>query len=542
MNQRLPYEKLIAEKLKDTPVPDEQKAWPRMNALLDREMPVGETKVQKRPGNKWWWAGGLVIVMVTGVWISFLFTNEKSEPVPRQVQNTFPVATQSANDAQSTPDKKNVLDNALQQLPKYNPEVTAGKKSRELKLSQSAVEPALQESAKTQISYSAAKNTGVDPNKMQSSAPPGNKTAVTPPLAYKPVLVVSANGSKNNCLSNTRPIAGPFIATPFSQVPDLQSFIPASEIAITLNAVTGKTPVMASMMPVTIDNTTVNENISIIKSLADQSSGTLPKSDLAALLPDVRTERKKLLREIKRQERKEERALSKSYRTYHSFWGEAPDRWFAAGIAPYQNFAIASQQSYHYNAAAGKNIITDYIPSPYLQLHVTNRVYLLSEFQFNSPQYTAPLLLSQRKMTIPAANTNYTEQIYLRKLYYFNMPVSFYYSPIRNFYLGSGLQFSSFASGLADLEQRNADNRLLFSERIKLKDDTLSAKFSNTEWRYLFDANYYHGRFMVGFRYNQALNHLIDSDNRFGSTAVRARNQAFQFYIRYNLVVSGRRP
>ncbi|HRN57877.1 MAG TPA: hypothetical protein PLL71_15565, partial [Agriterribacter sp.] len=292
---------------------------------------------------------------------------------------------------------------------------------------------------------------------------------------------------------------------------------------------------------VTTGNSGYSNFSDIIEPARSNKAGTSILPSYVPALPDVSAQRKTLLREMKRRERKEEKELAKSYRSYHSFWGESADRWFAAGIAPYQNIAVASQQTYNHNSATGKNIITDYIPSPYLQLHVTNRVYLLSEFQFNTPQATPSLLLSHKELTVPSGNAGYAENIYLRKLYYFNMPVSFYYSPVKNFYLGSGLQFSSFNSGLADREQRSSNNTLLRSETIKLKDDSLSSKINGSEWRYLFDANYYYNRFMLGFRYNQALNNFVDLRVNNILPPTQARNQAFQFYIRYNLVVSDRK-
>jgi hypothetical protein len=293
--------------------------------------------------------------------------------------------------------------------------------------------------------------------------------------------------------------------------------------------------------PVRIQNAGYSSRENVLQPARGYEAGILTVPAYVSTLPALSAKRKELLRAMKRQERKEKKELARSYRTSHSFWGETTDRWFAAGIAPYQNIAVASQQTYNYNSAAGKNILMDYIPSPYLQLHVTNRIYLLGEFQFNTPQATPSLLLSHKTFAVPAVNTNYTENIYLRKLYYFNMPVSFYYSPVRNFYIGSGLQFSSFNSALADMEQRSADNTLLRSETIKLKDDSLSSKINGSEWRYLFDANYYHNRFMFGFRYNQALNNFIDLHINNILPPTQARNQAFQFYIRYNLVVSDRK-
>ena len=135
---------------------------------------------------------------------------------------------------------------------------------------------------------------------------------------------------------------------------------------------------------------------------------------------------------------------------------------------------------------------------------------------------------------------SYTENVYLRKLYYFNLPVSFYYSPVKNFYIGSGLQYSSFNSGLAYLEQLAPNNDLIHSEVLKVQGGQLASKIKDSEWRYLFDANYFINRLMIGFRYNQAMGDYINFRAGNWGAPARGRNQAFQFYLRYNLVVGKR--
>ena len=41
MNQKLPYEQLIADKLQHLPLPDVDESWQEMKKLLDRELPPG---------------------------------------------------------------------------------------------------------------------------------------------------------------------------------------------------------------------------------------------------------------------------------------------------------------------------------------------------------------------------------------------------------------------------------------------------------------------------------------------------------------------
>ncbi|HRP33006.1 MAG TPA: hypothetical protein PKV73_14005 [Agriterribacter sp.] len=539
MNQKLPYEKLIADKLQDMRLPDEELMWQQMHTRLDAEMPVSP-KRKPGGGGKWWQIGSMVIVIVAGIWLSNRSTYNGAIPGPANDEHVSVLPPAVANHANTNASHQR-LNSAAATNPVQHPA------HAEYSQHNLSAPPLPQKSGNAFLPENKTTDRSVDKTHLLMQAPivdatthPQNKKNSTTPVPLKVeetaissypltrVFISEINIPATSVTDERQHDASDLRSSPASSLPDHTGRFTALPVTAVYNKVFSK-------------NTTTHYEHSVIKAAPRNETGVITVPAYVYALPDVRSEKKKLLREIHRSERREERALAKSYKTYQTFWGEATDRWFAAGIAPYQNIAIGNQQSYHRNAAAGKNIITDYIPSPYLQLHVTNRIYLLSEFQFNSPQSTPSLLLSQKNFTVPLANAGYSENIYLRKLYYFNIPLSFYYSPLRNFYLGSGLQFSSFTSGLADVEQRAANNTLLYSETIKLKDDSLSSGIRSSEWRYLFDANYYYQRLMVGFRYNQALSNLVVPAANSGTPTARLRNQAFQFYIRYNLVVSGRR-
>src|SRR5690606_9426201 len=106
--------------------------------------------------------------------------------------------------------------------------------------------------------------------------------------------------------------------------------------AVTIN--NNKTNIAERSIPstgynsVSTGNTDFSNRENIIKPAISSEAGILTVPAYVYTLPDVSAKRKDLLRAMKRQERKEEKELAKSYRTYHSFWGETTDRWFAAGI------------------------------------------------------------------------------------------------------------------------------------------------------------------------------------------------------------------
>lgn len=189
-----------------------------------------------------------------------------------------------------------------------------------------------------------------------------------------------------------------------------------------------------------------------------------------------------------------------------------------------------------YNLWAGHNTVSDYLPSPHLQYHVSDKTFFQTEAQLLSPQFIPTTLLSHYTQS----NTNYTvtSSIYARKLYYFNVPVSVHHSPFPGFYMGTGIQFSSMLSGVALKEDRKwipGTGEQITETYSRFRNDTLSAKMNTSEFRVLLDANYYFNKFTVGLRYNQALTNYISSQLMPGSPYTFEKNRALQFYLRYNL-------
>ncbi|MBX3256751.1 MAG: hypothetical protein KF862_21625 [Chitinophagaceae bacterium] len=555
MNQKLPYEKLIAEKMQELPVPDVNASWQQMKRRLDEEMPF-EGGSQKRPGGSWWWKGGLIVLVSAGIGalifsyarggaeenIVKVSSQEQTIIIAEQKETITPI---DQNFTPSTNHKNNQPKTNIAGTDALSSNGLAGAPAASDPASISKKEPGKSNTGRFKKPERNAAETDEQPLSLFTGATPSNHIKKVP--GNTSVAKEESNSINKNAGNNA---ASEISEEPFEQVVNTASpnndpnsyTAPANSNATTQQpyndpapALTGTTANNESYVMASVPN----ENILYSSHLLSTVAGSLSVPAGVWQLPDVTAQKKAILREMRKQERKQERELAKSYRTSKSFWGEQPDRWFAAGVAPYQNFSIGSQQTYNYNSAGSKNIATDYIPAPYFQLHITNKVYVLSEFQFNAPQSTPSLLLSQKQLTVPMNTVGYTESTYLRKLYYFNMPLSFYYSPVKNFYVGSGMQFSSFNSGLAYTEQRSADNNLIRSENIKIKDDSLSSKITSSEWRYLFDANYYVNRFMFGFRYNQALNDFVRINNSL--TPMQARNQSFQLYLRYNIIVSDKR-
>lgn len=530
MSQKLPYEKLIAEKMQELPVPDAEASWQKMKRLLDDEMPSGGG-VKKRPGGGWWWKGGLIALISAGTG-ALIYSNARDGGAEAVAAVEY---TEQSIDISEPTKPANSID--------QNSTLSPAQKDKKTEATSVEYKDFVNASQTKQSSLPDKIKLAGNDVENKSSANGNNQ-----PLIKKSVNA-TLNGSAPDKTVHGSTYTNNKIKPPTTPG-EKGTDVPDNHISFYNNRINQTTyehdssSAIKSKWKITAEHyyvmaTVPNENISYSELPVNSSNISVPEN--VWQLPDVTAEKKAILKQMRRQEKKQERELAKSYRSHQSFWGEQPERWFAAGLAPYQNFSIGSQQFYNYNSGGSKSIATDYLPAPYLQLHVTNRMYVLSEFQFNAPQSTPSLLLSQKSLTVPMSSVGYTESTYLRKLYYFNMPVSFYYSPVKNFYLGSGLQFSSFNSGLAYTEQRAANNALIKSDNIKIKDDSLSSKITASEWRYLFDANYYVNRFMFGVRYNQALNNFINLNVNNALPPVQARNQSIQLYIRYNIIMSDKR-
>lgn len=225
--------------------------------------------------------------------------------------------------------------------------------------------------------------------------------------------------------------------------------------------------------------------------------------------------------------------------------GTGDNKNFVFGLTLPLTVAISDQKTSAYNFSGGANKISDYLPSPHVQYHINDKSFLQTELQFYAPQYIRPALLYQQSQlnASGAGNNLYkTRSVYTEKLYYFNLPVSGYYSPFKNFYLGTGMQYSRLLSGIAHVQETTGPAMNPSTNNVVVNDyfsrfsrDTLSAALNPNEFRVLLDANYYWKKFTMGFRYNQALGNYISMQVNGFNPYYTDRNKSFLFYLRYNL-------
>lgn len=215
---------------------------------------------------------------------------------------------------------------------------------------------------------------------------------------------------------------------------------------------------------------------------------------------------------------------------------------WAAGLQDSKSFPVGAQQAYNYDANLKKDLWADYIPSPYFQYHISRKIAFQTALQLNNPQYTESVTIF-RKAGDTSGGVQITNDttVTVRKLYYFNIPFLVYYSPLRNLYLGAGLQFSNLRNGIAfqnnvvhHVGGSSLTDTVTSSTVISLKENRPA--YNNlrmTDWRALFEMNYYWKRITLGLQYQQALGNYLYTPVE-GSSG-RDRNSSFDVYLRYNL-------
>jgi hypothetical protein len=215
---------------------------------------------------------------------------------------------------------------------------------------------------------------------------------------------------------------------------------------------------------------------------------------------------------------------------------------FAVGIN--QFFPVGHQKENNFNSNGTSGGIGDYIPVPVARYYFHKWLYVQAEAQFNAPQYTKSLLASSSISINPIQDT--IKSVFIKKLFYFNLPLSVHYSPFKNLYFGAGIQYSMLTNGVALFENskgntlisttRPPNDSLLISSKIgNLKSTPAYSKLRTNEFRFLLDVNYQWKPFTIGVRYNQAFTNFINV--HISNTVVtQAHNASLQLYLRYTIL------
>lgn len=215
---------------------------------------------------------------------------------------------------------------------------------------------------------------------------------------------------------------------------------------------------------------------------------------------------------------------------------------FAVGFN--QFFPLSHQKKINFNSNGISSGIGDYIPVPVARYYFHKWLYVQAEAQFNAPQYTKELLASNSISSNPSGQDT-SKSVFIKKLFYFNLPLSVHYSPFKNLFFGAGIQYSMLTNGVALFENSKsytlrtaalpANDTLLITSKIgNFKKAPAYSELKTNEFRFLFDVNYQLKPFTIGVRYNQAFTNFINV--HISNTVItQAHNSSLQLYLRYTI-------
>lgn len=540
-------EKHLADKLRQAPVPDVDRSWEQMRELLDREMP--EAVAGGWAGNKrWWWMGITAALIMGALWL----TQQLNERDQKTVAVEQPADTQAAADTKNNEETagntsrqssdKSSADNSINTTNPTNTNNSPAQNSVAAPLA--ASENTAVEINEARGTTSTVKKSGTSVALDQSSE---NKTTNQPAAAQRSFERNNKNGNKKAGAQEM--LVSSRTSQVWKQQPDQAAYGTTNKTDRTKNRALAKninTGVIGG------SDAALNESSEEFGSTreafiagVEQSGNKFSPSDefdninvsaSDAIAVSGKTDKAYLKQLRKKMIKEDNRRMSKAGMR-GNFGDDGREITFAAGITLPQSFALGQQQSSPYSVSGKTSRFMDYLPAPFFQYHVNNKLFLQTEFHFQSPQYTNRLLLASSS-TEPATNVRLEKNVYLEKLYYFNIPFNVYYTPAKNFSVGSGLQYSSLLSGVASFEEKRVEGQTTSgyqSVTRRFKDDSVAAKFAPSEWRYQFDANYYFKRFTLGLRYNQALRDFVSLPAAPGLPATQDRNKSFLLYLRFNI-------
>ena len=500
MNEQQQYEKHLAEKFQQLPLPDVEPNWQQMKLRLDKEMPRG--------GGYWRWITGfgILLFMLGGTWFFISRTDTEGVAGLEMKKQKEPIE-------QGSPSNSSLAGSSEKELRENPPGKNSGNQLKDLK------------------------TTTIDENLPTTTDNKSSEVSDLTKAEQKQVTKDNPNRGQQNQNNNLHPKrnkssdatlrADEFILPGKRIVSGRKS---PDKPGTFNNQASGNSPYSIGEQPVKNSTVRYSPQNFISVYTVDKLAGDAIKDSYSGIFP----------KSASKSDQTSGKLSGKTKSAKPSALESVQNRTIAVGLSLPMGFPLGDQKPGAYNMNAKPNTVSDFLPVPHMQYHINNKVYLQTELQLINPQYIQPVLLYQTRTAYPSTNTIHNSSIYAKKLYYFNIPVGIHYSPLPHFYLGTGLQFSSFVSGVALQEETNfvvgsATTNVLSQRYTKFRNDTLSNRIDNSEFRLMLDANYYWKQFTVGLRYNQALSNYVSFRLNNASPLFQDKNKSLQFYLRYNL-------
>jgi len=214
-----------------------------------------------------------------------------------------------------------------------------------------------------------------------------------------------------------------------------------------------------------------------------------------------------------------------------------PNFYLAAGLSLHQQLPLNGQSLNAYSVNGRISSLADYLPAIYLRLYKENKWFLQAGFRYGAPQATKELSYRSTTTRDIVRRTTTHATLRLKKTFYHQLPFSFNYSLLPNFFLGAGGMYSRFEGAVSEIELRvrnNQTNTETVTRNIMKVPSTTDSVFTASQWHYLLQAEYSWKKWGVGFRYTGGLQPFI----RYIENGIvkEEKNHSLQLFLRYDFL------
>ncbi len=510
MNKKQPFEEKLGGQLNDLPVPNVEASWQQMQELLD-------DKPKRRRFIPFFWLAGALLLgaaLTTGGWFYFNHINSNATTTAQtshSKNNTAPVITNDSN-GENEPNQHSENDlNKTQQIPDTGIQTTTieTEVAQEDKSTQKQANtyPSQVREHKTNNSVSrqtiiatAKKKSIHDAQKDDRISRQENKNIVMQPT---PAADLTGKAGKKQSMEATEKQQAMLPAIPTTQqttstkANDNSNNIDAGDEVVTTD------PVTAAVTPAGEDTTTSKNNI--ITRVAEDTTARQADSSVSVKAGDS-TGLKKAL------------GLSLS-----------------AGIALQQAIPVAGQKFPAYNMNAGKNILSDYIPSVWTRVHY-RKWFLHTEFKYAAPMLVKETAFERHTRYDKVAKDLIVNSSHLKKAYYHQLPVSLNYQIRPDWSVGLGVAFHWLHATVSEHRTtlKNQQTAAVTATGFTKATGFTDSFFYKNQHHITLETEYQVKRFSFGLRYSYGLQPYLTYTTPAGEV-VSETLQSLNLVVRYRL-------
>ena len=508
MKELTPYEQFLADKLRNLPVPDENKAWEEMKKLL-------EEKDDDRPllppflkGCLPWIIGALLIGAGALLWNNF--QNQKPEVEQGgQVVRSAPPPEKKLNDSTSvdgsTDDLADTTEMQFTEDRQTNPPVNIegepvqrnlngpGERNERSNLTAGTNERSTSIPDQKSVSIERARRTAdAERTSKSKSSDKGRERRSR-----------SVTGNMRSSINTPRPQED-------EQVSTLQ----------------GEKKVVMPASSKEVDNRQGEDSADIVVVETKDVADELTKSDSTEKEPEMADSSLSNPIAVDSTSAPQDSSSKKKSRKPFTF---------AAGLAFNQHIPINGAKPVAYDVTGRKGSLADYIPSIYFRA-LKPRWFIQGEFRYGAPNSVKEFVYSS-KTVIDTFQMSTTSTKSLKKTFYHQVPLTFHYFVTKNWSVGAGIAYNKFTRAVRQEDVRfripgTTIDSLISSNLVQ---DGKDSAFVTHSFQWIAVTQYRWRRFSLGLRFAQGLQPYIKYTDPATGLPAEKRNQSLNAFLRYDL-------